>query len=55
VLSRGGGPTDWAQLLEPLPFFEGFKHFLQARTQAASPPCPPAALSCEPAEPAEGR
>ncbi len=35
VLSRGGGATDWAQLLEPLPFFEGFKHFLQARTDAA--------------------
>jgi hypothetical protein len=25
----GGALTDWSKLLEPLPFFEGFKHFLQ--------------------------
>ena len=30
ILSRGGpAPTDWSRLLEPLPFFELFKHFLQ--------------------------
>lgn len=30
VLSRGGpAPTEWSRLLEPLPFFELFKHYLQ--------------------------
>lgn len=30
ILSRGGpAPTDWSRLLEPLPFFELFKHYLQ--------------------------
>lgn len=30
ILSRPGpAPTEWSRLLEPLPFFEGFKHFLQ--------------------------
>ena len=37
MLSRGGpAPTDWVALLEPLPFFEGFKHFLQARRPGAA-------------------
>lgn len=25
------GCTEWERLMEPLPFFEGFRHFLQAR------------------------
>lgn len=29
VLMARNGPTDWARLMEPLPFFDGFKHFLQ--------------------------
>jgi hypothetical protein len=30
ILARpSAGPTEWERLLEPLPFFEGFKHFLQ--------------------------
>ncbi|EFN55520.1 hypothetical protein CHLNCDRAFT_23208 [Chlorella variabilis] len=33
---NGSGLTDWAQLLEPLPFFEGFKHFLQVEVMASS-------------------
>ncbi|KAL4432581.1 hypothetical protein ABPG77_000518 [Micractinium sp. CCAP 211/92] len=37
ILSRTGpGPTDWGKLLEPLPFFEGFKHFLQVEVVAGS-------------------
>lgn len=32
ILSRGGpAPTDWSRLLEPLPFFELFRHFLQVK------------------------
>lgn len=38
ILSRTGpGPTNWGKLLEPLPFFEGFKHFLQARQRRLGP------------------
>ena len=33
------GPTDWHKLLEPLPFFEGFKHFLQVGAAAAAALC----------------
>lgn len=30
IVSRGGpAPTEWSRLLEPLPFFELFKHYLQ--------------------------
>ena len=37
ILSRGGpGRTDRAALLEPLPFFEGFKHYLQVEVVAAT-------------------
>lgn len=32
----GGALTDWSKLLEPLPFFEGFKHFLQVEVVAAN-------------------
>jgi hypothetical protein len=37
VLGRPApGPTDWRKLLEPLPFFEGFKHFLQVGAAAVA-------------------
>ncbi|PSC74388.1 nuclear poly(A) polymerase 1 [Micractinium conductrix] len=37
ILSSGGqAVTDWARLLEPLPFFDGFKHFLQVEVLANS-------------------
>ncbi|PRW58063.1 nuclear poly(A) polymerase 1 [Chlorella sorokiniana] len=37
VLSRGGAaPTAWSRLLEPLPFFELFRHFLQVEVLADS-------------------
>jgi hypothetical protein len=40
VLGRPApGPTDWHKLLEPLPFFEGFKHFLQVGAAAAAALC----------------
>lgn len=36
ILSRGGAAlTEWGKLLEPLSFFEGFKHFLQVEVVAS--------------------
>ena len=32
ILVPRNGTTEWARLTEPLPFFDGFKHFLQVVT-----------------------
>ncbi|GAB4823165.1 hypothetical protein N2152v2_010211 [Parachlorella kessleri] len=34
ILGPRNGTTEWARLTEPLPFFDGFKHFLQVEVLA---------------------